>query len=160
MSTWVGFWHHNLDLSGLGFSLRLDPAGRGAFNTWGKSAVNILGGMILRISFYVSLAVLVTLTSCVSGGFESGEYDYNYDSPAAALAETADPAPKPNQEIAPEPEPEPVTVQMRAGDTLYSLSVKHLGTGRRWLEIASLNGFSDAQVTNLSIGQVIRLPAR
>jgi nucleoid-associated protein YgaU len=114
--------------------------------------------MILRISFYVSLAVLVTLTSCVSGGFESGEYDYNYDSPAAALAETADPAPKSDQGIA--LAPEPVTVQMQAGDTLYSLSVKHLGTGRRWMEIASLNGFSDAQVTNLSIGQLIKLPVR
>ena len=110
----------------------------------------------MRTSFYVSIPVLMTLTSCISGGLESGEYDYNYDSPAVAGAEIP---PEP-EEAPPVVEAEPVVVHLKPGDTLYSLSVQYLGAGRRWREIASLNGLSDRQVRNLSIGLPIKLPAR
>ena len=110
----------------------------------------------MRTSLYVSIPLLFTITSCISGGLEQGEYDYNYDSPAAAGAEIP---PEP-EEAPPIVEVEPAVVHLRAGETLYSLSVQHLGTGRRWREIASLNGLSDKQVRNLSIGRAIKLPAR
>ena len=81
----------------------------------------------MRTSLYVSIPLLFTITSCISGGLEQGEYDYNYDSPAAAGAEIP---PEP-EEAPPIVEVEPAVVHLRAGETLYSLSVQHLGTGRR-----------------------------
>ena len=110
----------------------------------------------MRTSFYVSIPVLVTLTGCIASGLESGDYDYNYDSPAAAVAELP---PETESDLA-EDLVASMVVHLKAGDTLYGLSVKHLGSGRRWPEIAALNGLSVGQERNLSVGRAIKLPAR
>lgn len=115
----------------------------------------------MRISHYVSIPVLLTLASCIAGGFESGEYDYNYDSPAAAGSRDALAIDSTGGfDLLEIPAMPAVVVHLEAGQTLYSLSVEHLGSGGRWREIAVLNGFSDAQIRNLPIGQAIKLPGR
>lgn len=48
------------------------------------------------------------------------------------------------------------TVTVRPGDTLSEISLRELGTSKRWREIASLNGITDA--SRLFVGQVLRLP--
>lgn len=42
------------------------------------------------------------------------------------------------------------------GDTLWSIAQKHYGDGKRWQDIASANGISDAR--KLAVGQKIVLP--
>ena len=52
-----------------------------------------------------------------------------------------------------------MTITIQKGDSLYALSRKHLGSGKRWREIAQINGLSDADVKRLSVGRVLKLPA-
>lgn len=45
---------------------------------------------------------------------------------------------------------------VRRGDTLWRISTRLLGTGRRWREIAALNGVGNPR--RLRVGTVLRLP--
>ncbi len=115
----------------------------------------------MRYRNYACTAIFATLVGCSSTGFETTDYDYNYDSPAATPAQaTAMEDPAPLADPAQQPAAAATVVRLKAGDTLYSLSVQHFGTGRRWQDIAALNGFSDAQVRNLAVGQTIKLPGQ
>lgn len=73
------------------------------------------------------------------------------------------PPPRPDP-VQPQPEPAPVpgpefhVVTLHAGETLYGLCTEHLGSGARWKEVASLNGWSEAKANNLRAGQRVRLP--
>lgn len=58
-----------------------------------------------------------------------------------------------------EPEPEGVTNQtytVKSGDILWSIAVKFLGDGKRWKEIADLNGITDPRT--LQVGKVLKIP--
>lgn len=53
---------------------------------------------------------------------------------------------------------QPQTYTLVAGDTLWKVAQKMLGNGNRWREIQKLNNITDAQLTRLQIGMVIKLP--
>jgi len=57
-------------------------------------------------------------------------------------------------------EPPVRRVRLRPGQTLYRLAAEHLGDGKRWREIATLNGFGEADITNLPRDLEILVPAR
>ena len=65
-------------------------------------------------------------------------------------------------QLRPEPQPEAEfhVVTLHQGHTLYGLCREHLGSGARWKEVASLNGWSEAQASNLRAGQKVKLPRR
>lgn len=50
------------------------------------------------------------------------------------------------------------TYKMVAGDSLWLVAKKELGNGNRWNEIQKLNNISDAELTRLQIGRVLKLP--
>lgn len=50
------------------------------------------------------------------------------------------------------------TYTVRAGDTLWAIAQAHLGAGKRFAEIASLNNLRDPN--RISVGQVLRIPPR
>lgn len=45
---------------------------------------------------------------------------------------------------------------VKSGDTLSSIAARHLGSARRWQEIAKLNGIRDPKA--VKVGQTLRLP--
>ena len=47
---------------------------------------------------------------------------------------------------------------IRKNDTFWSLARRHLGSGRRWTEIARAN--PDADPNRLRIGQIVRIPLK
>jgi hypothetical protein len=51
-------------------------------------------------------------------------------------------------------------VRLRAGQTLYRLACEHLGDGKRWQEIAALNGWSESDVASLRADTEVALPPR
>lgn len=53
---------------------------------------------------------------------------------------------------------QPKTYTLKAGDTLWAVAQRYLGSGARWREIAQLNGISDAEVRRLPAGKTLRLP--
>jgi len=53
----------------------------------------------------------------------------------------------------------PKTYTIVAGDSLWTIAQKTLGSGNRWREIQALNGISDAQTKRLKIGTILKLPA-
>jgi nucleoid-associated protein YgaU len=122
-----------------------------------------------------TVTVVALAAGCSSTAFDSGDYDYNYDSPRAVAAPQPLPAvTEPPPPLAP-PIASPVVeasipegeaplaarvVRLVAGDTLFSLSARYLGHGRRWREIAQLNGISDFAASRLPIGKAIQIPAR
>ncbi len=64
----------------------------------------------------------------------------------------------PEPEITPEPVAQVRTVILGRGETLYGLCRSQLGDGSRWKEVAQLNGWSEAQASNLSVGTRVKLP--
>lgn len=52
------------------------------------------------------------------------------------------------------------TVKLRRGQNLYRVALEQLGDGKRWREIAALNGWSEREIANLAPDIPIRLPAR
>lgn len=71
-------------------------------------------------------------------------------------------SPRPTQPVAREAEPAAKArrVTLRQGQTLYRLAVEHLGDGKRWREIAALNGWSESDLANLPANTEVALPAR
>jgi hypothetical protein len=56
-------------------------------------------------------------------------------------------------------EREPVnTYTLQAGDSLWRVAQLRLGDGTRWKEIQTLNGIKDADLKQLPIGKVLKLP--
>ena len=56
--------------------------------------------------------------------------------------------------------PVATTVTVQKGDTLYAISRRFYGTGRRWREIASHNGIGEADSARLHVGQVLKIPPK
>jgi len=50
------------------------------------------------------------------------------------------------------------TYKLVAGDTLWKVAQSQLGNGARWKEIQTLNSISDAELTRLQVGKVLKLP--
>jgi len=48
------------------------------------------------------------------------------------------------------------TYTVKSGDILWSIAVKFLGDGKRWKEIAELNGITDPRT--LQVGKVLKIP--
>jgi|SRR6185369_2525036 len=67
---------------------------------------------------------------------------------------------KPSQPSpAPAPPPQQTgsrTYAVKAGDTLWAISIKFYGTGTKWTQIANANGVKDPR--RLQIGKVLRIP--
>lgn len=62
--------------------------------------------------------------------------------------------------VASDPDPEGATNRtytVKSGDVLWSIAVRFLGDGRRWTEIATLNGITDPRT--LQVGKVLRIPS-
>ena len=134
--------------------------------------------MTTRISVLIALALCA---SCSSARIDPMEYDYyssGYAAPDATepsiedinaqpansnrsdSSTTSDPAPVAPAAAAPAQIAGTVSHRIRKGDNLYALSRQYLGTGRRWREIADLNGLSDSDVKRLAVGREIQIPAR
>lgn len=62
------------------------------------------------------------------------------------------------QDSRPDHRTKPETYTLVAGDTLWKVAQKFLGSGARYPEIQKLNGISDAQLRRLPVGMVIKLP--
>lgn len=60
---------------------------------------------------------------------------------------------RPNEKVAPK------TYKVQKGDYMYAIAKKTLGDGNRWREIKSLNSLSDAEIKNLKVGRVLKIPA-
>ncbi|HEU4964401.1 MAG TPA: LysM peptidoglycan-binding domain-containing protein [Bacilli bacterium] len=58
----------------------------------------------------------------------------------------------------PDERQQPKTYTLVAGDTLWAVAQKFLGNGARYKEIQKLNQITDAEVTRLPVGKVIKLP--
>jgi nucleoid-associated protein YgaU len=57
------------------------------------------------------------------------------------------------------PTPGVITHVVKAGDTLWSLAVKHLGSGTRWTEIQQFNGGQEkCDPYKLRIGSTLKIP--
>ncbi len=85
--------------------------------------------------------------------------------PPAGRPYTPPPAPTyqppvdtPPRTYTPPPAPTQQTYVIKRGDTLWGISARHLGAGRRWKEIVAVNPGLD--VRRLKIGQQIVLPPR
>ncbi|MCB9879692.1 MAG: hypothetical protein H6835_19025 [Planctomycetes bacterium] len=65
----------------------------------------------------------------------------------------------PEPEIVPEiaPEPEWVTVPLPKGETLIHVARRHLGDGRRYVDLLEWNGWSDADARKLSPDTPVRI---
>lgn len=63
-------------------------------------------------------------------------------------------APRPNNKQSPK------VYTLVAGDTLWGLAKRFLGSGTRWREIAKLNGIKDSQVRRLPIGLKVKIPPK
>jgi len=79
--------------------------------------------------------------------------------PTEAKAPAAQPAPskKSEPDVTKPPRMELATYTVKKGDTLGEISLKVLGTSRRWQEIAKLNKISD--VDSIDAGTVLKVPA-
>lgn len=52
----------------------------------------------------------------------------------------------------------PKTHTLAPGENLWTVAKKQLGDDSKWREIQKLNGISDAQLKNLKVGMVLKLP--
>ncbi|PZM65341.1 LysM peptidoglycan-binding domain-containing protein [Paenibacillus dendritiformis] len=52
----------------------------------------------------------------------------------------------------------PKTYTVQKGDYLWAIAKKTLGDGSRWKEIKNLNNMSDADLKNLKVGRVLKIP--
>ena len=119
------------------------------------------------LSVPTALAAALLLTSCSSARVDPLEFDY-YSSSGDAMEASAPIVSRSERDpIIPisDPVEAPTTLASRVhriqkGESLYGLSVRYLGAGKRWREIAQLNGLSDAQVRRISVGREIKIPAR
>ena len=68
------------------------------------------------------------------------------------------PVDTPPRTYTPPPAPTRQTYVIQRGDTLWGISARHLGAGRRWKEVVAVNPGLD--VKRLRIGQQIVLPPR
>lgn len=57
-------------------------------------------------------------------------------------------------------EPEVLTVYLRANETLYGLARTHLGSGSRFRELLALNGWTEAEASQLPVGTAVKVPVR
>lgn len=121
---------------------------------------------MLRCAFSAALAaVLIPLGACRGAGQDSLGYELNKD---YRVAEAADGPGQPAPEVGIEGSGPALPglgtgatkYTVAQGDTLYQISQRLLGTGRRWQEIAQLNALDDAKVRRLYVGQVLKIPAR
>ncbi|MCA8976361.1 MAG: hypothetical protein KDC98_16700 [Planctomycetes bacterium] len=87
------------------------------------------------------------------------------DPPRAPVTETVtEPMPEPVPEPVAEPDPPrlPVPtfreVELLQNETIIQLARRHLGDGRRYRDILTLNGWSDAQSRRLATGTMVRIP--
>ena len=123
------------------------------------------------------LAAAFVLAGCSSSRIDPLEFDYySNDRDADTASYTPNPAPTSGRaETAPivpigraaaeatattAATTAATTVTVQKGDSLYGLSARHLGSGKRWPEIARLNGLSDADIKRLSVGRELKLPPR
>lgn len=58
----------------------------------------------------------------------------------------------------PDDRQQPKTYTLVAGDTLWAVAQRFLGSGARYTEIQKLNNLTDADLKRLPIGKVIKLP--
>ena len=89
--------------------------------------------------------------------------------PAFAAEEPApapEPVPEPAPEPVPAPEPAPVPAPaaagdyvVKSGDCLWSIAQKAYGTGRQWQVIYNANKDVIKNPNDLSVGQVLVIPA-
>lgn len=56
--------------------------------------------------------------------------------------------------------PQPQTYSLVAGDSLWKVAQKYLGSGNRYGEIAKLNGIKESDFRKLPIGLKLKLPAK
>lgn len=95
-------------------------------------------------------------------------YRYEGDNPRTVLVSNApdvtpepEPQPEPQPEPEPDPDPAPVgTYTVQAGDSLWRIAQKHLGSGSRWNDIYEANRDTIRDPNFIRIGQVLNIPAR
>ena len=120
------------------------------------------------LSIPTAIVAALLLTSCSSARIDPLEFDY--------YSSTGDPAEEASPLVSRRPERDPIIPiaypvepptapavrvhRIQKGESLYGLSRRYLGAGKRWREIAQLNGLSDGQVRRIAIGREIKIPAR
>lgn len=88
--------------------------------------------------------------------------------PGPAVTPPADPPDAPPDtpvrppQDAPAPPPAPaaavLVVRLQKGETLGDLALRHLGTSKKWKELAEFNGFDLANLHRLREGTEVRIP--
>ncbi|SYX84603.1 LysM peptidoglycan-binding domain-containing protein [Paenibacillus alvei] len=69
-----------------------------------------------------------------------------------AAKPTAQKKTRPNEKVTPK------TYKVQKGDYMYAIAKKTLGDGNRWKEIKKLNNMTDADIKNLKVGRVLKIP--
>jgi nucleoid-associated protein YgaU len=116
-----------------------------------------------------ALAAALLLAGCSSARIDPLEFDY-YATDGGPVEASAQPIVSRRSERDPvvpihdaaalPSTPVARTHRIQKGESLYALSRRYLGAGKRWREIAQLNGLDDRGVRRLPVGRVIKIPAR
>ena len=70
------------------------------------------------------------------------------------------PPTEPTEDPEPEPRGDLREVALGESQTIQDVSMEHLGTTKRWMEILELNGWTEEEARKLRVGTMVKLPAR
>nr|WP_325258069.1 5'-nucleotidase C-terminal domain-containing protein [uncultured Oscillibacter sp.] len=114
---------------------------------------------------YIKEALNGTVTTAAYGE-PAGRITVLTAAPAEEPAPAPEPVPEPAPEPVPAPEPAPVPAPaaegdyvVKSGDCLWSIAQKAYGTGRQWQVIYNANKDVIKNPNDLSVGQVLVIPA-
>jgi len=104
------------------------------------------------------------LVSCFDMVTDDGKINSAHDAPQTlawvSLDAGAEQPEAPDTDPTPTPAPEAGTYQVKAGDCLWSIASRELGSGMRWREIYELNKSAIKNPSQIYVGQVLKMPKK